>query len=79
MTPSFHPIDWFIIAAYLLTMAAVGVYFATRQTSLDRYLLADRSMGWLPVGMSLMAALNIRSGFIDRSIALLSSSSPAST
>ena len=58
MTPSFHPIDWFIIAAYLLTMAAVGVYFATRQTSLDRYLLADRSMGWLPVGMSLMAALN---------------------
>src|SRR5688572_21536771 len=55
---SFHAIDWAIIAIYLVAMAAIGVYFSRRQTSLDRYLLADRSMGWLPVGLSLMAALN---------------------
>ena len=39
-------------------MAAIGVYFSRRQTTLDRYLLAERNMGWLPVGLSLMAALN---------------------
>jgi Na+/proline symporter len=58
MASSFHPIDWLIIAAYLLSMAGVGVYFSRRQTSLDRFMLADRTMGWLPVGLSLMAALN---------------------
>ena len=44
--------------AYLAAMAALGFYFSRRQTSLDRYLLAERNMGWLPVGLSLMAALN---------------------
>jgi SSS family solute:Na+ symporter len=58
MASSFHLIDWIIVAAYLATMAGVGIYFSRRQTSLDKYLLADRSMGWLPVGLSLMAALN---------------------
>ncbi|MGH9385706.1 MAG: sodium:solute symporter family transporter [Vicinamibacterales bacterium] len=58
LTSSFHAIDWVIVIAYLITMAAIGVYFSRRQTSLDHYLLADRSMAWLPVGLSLMAALN---------------------
>ncbi|HJU41489.1 MAG TPA: sodium/solute symporter [Vicinamibacterales bacterium] len=58
MQSSFHLIDWVIIGAYLLAMALVGVYFSRRQTSLNRYLRADQSMGWLPVGVSLMAALN---------------------
>ena len=39
-------------------MASIGVYFSRRQTSLDQYILAERRMGWLPVGLSLMAALN---------------------
>ena len=58
MTSSFHPIDWWIVAAYLVTMAAIGVYFSRRQDSLSQFVLADRQMGWLPVGVSLMAALN---------------------
>ena len=58
MPASFHFLDWLIVGAYLVLMACIGVYFSRRQTSLDRYLLADRSMGWLPVGLSLMAALN---------------------
>jgi SSS family transporter len=58
MQSSFHAVDWAIVALYLAAMAGIGVYFSRRQTSLDRYLLADRSMGWLPVGLSLMAALN---------------------
>src|SRR5688572_4660728 len=55
---SFHAIDWAIIAIYLVAMAAIGVYFSRKQTSLDQYVLAGRNMGWLPVGLSLMAALN---------------------
>lgn len=47
-----------IVAAYLLAMAGVGLYFSRRQNTLDHFILADRSMGWLPVGVSLMAALN---------------------
>jgi len=46
------------VIAYLAAMAALGFYFSRRQSSLDRYLLAERDMGWLPVGLSLMAALN---------------------
>ena len=58
MQSSFHLLDWLIVGAYLALMAYMGIYFSRRQTTLDRYLLADRSMGWLPVGLSLMAALN---------------------
>ena len=39
-------------------LAAVGAYFSRRQTSLDQFLVAGHRMSWLPVGMSLMAALN---------------------
>src|SRR6266849_1361055 len=53
-----HPLDVAIIVLYLATMAGVGVYFARRQTNLDEFFLARQSMAWLPVGLSLMAALN---------------------
>jgi SSS family transporter len=58
MQSSFQVIDWVIVAAYLVAMALVGIYFSRKQTTLDQYLRAGRSMGWLPVGLSLMAALN---------------------
>jgi SSS family transporter len=50
--------DALIVVAYLATLAIIGVWFARRQTSLDKFLLASRHMSWLPVGLSLMAALN---------------------
>ena len=58
MESSFRLIDWVIVGVYLVAMAGVGVYFSRRQNSLECFLRADRSMGWLPVGLSLMAALN---------------------
>lgn len=58
MTSSFRAIDWVIIAVYLLAMAGIGVYFSRRQRNLDEYMRARQRMGWLPVGVSLMAALN---------------------
>jgi SSS family transporter len=50
-------LDYLVVFGYLAVLAAVGVYFSRRQ-SLDEYLVAGRGMTWLPVGLSLMAALN---------------------
>jgi SSS family transporter len=55
---SLHPLDIVIIVLYLAMLALVGVYFSKRQNTLDEFFLARQSMGWLPVGLSLMAALD---------------------
>jgi SSS family transporter len=53
-----HPLDVAILLSYLAALGAVGVYFSRRQTNLADYFLARQSMSWLPVGLSLMAALD---------------------
>ena len=58
MSNTFSALDLIIIVGYLVVLAAVGAYFSRRQTSLDSFLVAGGRMTWLPVGMSLMAALN---------------------
>src|SRR5947207_9259299 len=55
---SIHLIDVMIVVVYLTALAAVGVYFSRRQRNLDQFFLARQSMTWLPVGLSLMAALD---------------------
>jgi len=55
---TFTALDTAIVVAYLTAMALVGVYFSRRQTTLSEFFVARQSMAWLPVGMSLMAALN---------------------
>lgn len=51
-------LDLFIIVGYLLLLAGIGAYFSRRQTSLDAFLIGGGKLSWLPVGLSLMAALN---------------------
>jgi solute:Na+ symporter, SSS family len=58
MHTAFTALDAAIVIGYLAAMAAVGVYFSRRQTSIDEFFVARQSMTWLPVGLSLMAALN---------------------
>lgn len=58
MESSLALVDWLIIAAYLATLIGVGLIFSRRPSSLDGFLVASRRMAWLPVGLSLMAALN---------------------
>jgi SSS family transporter len=58
MQSSVHPIDVAIVATYLAALALVGALFSRTQRNLDDFFLARRSMAWLPVGLSLMAALN---------------------
>jgi SSS family transporter len=55
---NFGWLDAIIILGYLATLTGIGAYFAHKQKDLEDFFLAGRSMGWLPVGMSLMAALN---------------------
>ena len=58
MSTSLHPLDIVILVVYLTALAGVGVYFSRRQSTLDEFFLARQSMTWLPVGLSLMAALD---------------------
>jgi SSS family transporter len=58
MQSAFSTLDAAIIVGYLTVLTGVGVYFSRRQRSLDEYFLARQSMTWLPVGLSLMAALD---------------------
>ncbi len=58
MNTVIHPIDAVIVVAYLSLLAAVGVYFSRQQRDLNEFFRARQSMAWLPVGLSLMAALD---------------------
>jgi len=58
MTTGLHTIDVVMVLTYLAALASVGVYFSRRQTTLSDFFLARQSMTWLPVGLSLMAALD---------------------
>jgi len=53
-----NTLDLLIIIGYLLVLAAIGSFFSRRQSSLETFLIGGGRMSWLPVGLSLMAALN---------------------
>ncbi len=53
-----NSLDVIVIVGYLLLLAGIGVYFSRRQTNLETFLMGGGRMSWLPVGLSLMAALN---------------------
>jgi SSS family transporter len=53
-----YVVDGGIILVYLATLTAIGLHFSKRQSSIEDFFLARRGMSWLPVGLSLMAALN---------------------
>jgi solute:Na+ symporter, SSS family len=51
-------LDWLIVVLYLALLFGVGVYFSRRQTTLSEFFRGGHNIGWLTVGISLMAALN---------------------
>ena len=50
-----HPVDWTIIAVYLVWMIWDGLRLTKRGNELEGYLLASRSLPWWAVGLSVMA------------------------
>jgi SSS family transporter len=50
-----HPINWIIIVAWLTYVAVDGLRRSRRSKGLEGYLLANRSLPWWAVGLSVMA------------------------
>ncbi len=47
-------LDFAVLALYLLVVLGIGWLAGRRKSGSDEYFLAGRSMGWLPVGLSIM-------------------------
>ena len=58
-------IDLLIAIVYVFGIIGIGVYFSKKHKSPKDFLLAGRSMGWLPVGLSLMATLTSAVGYMS--------------
>jgi SSS family solute:Na+ symporter len=53
----FETLDWVVIVAYFLVIAAVAIWVMTRkQTNTEDYFLAGRNIGWFIVGASIFAS-----------------------
>lgn len=52
----FTALDYILVVGYLLMIAAIGSSFYRRKSTARDYFLGGRSMSWLPVGISLVAA-----------------------
>jgi sodium-coupled monocarboxylate transporter 8/12 len=53
----FSVLDWGLFVAYLMASVLVGVVFAREQRAANDYFLAGRSMGYVVVAVSVIAAL----------------------
>ncbi|QDT41819.1 Sodium/glucose cotransporter [Gimesia alba] len=58
-----HVLDYGVILAYLLVSIGLGIYFGRNQ-SRKEFFAAGNSMGWLPVGLSVMATLFSANSFV---------------
>ena len=64
---SLNWIDYTVCVFYLMGISALGIYFYLKgQKTTKGYFLADRSMGWLPVGLALMASLTSGIGYLGQ-------------
>ena len=62
-----HIIDWIVCAVYLVGVTSIGLFFYVRGAKTTKeYFLAGRSMGWLPVGLALMASLTSGIGYLGQ-------------
>ncbi len=63
--------DWVIIVLYFSMLLAIGWYHSRRQRTIKEYFLAGKHMSWLPLGLSLMAALNSGIDYMQQPSAFL--------
>ena len=52
-----QPVDYIIIAIYLLMMVILGMFIGRRQHNTEDFFLAGRSLRWWPIAISLFASL----------------------
>ena len=58
-----HPLDHVVVVAYLLFTIGLGIYFGRRQSRRE-FFAAGGSMGWMVVGLSVMATLFSSNSFV---------------
>lgn len=58
-------LDWLILIVYLGGLTAIGFHFSRRQSSFSEFFKGGQRVGWLAVGVSLMAALNSGMDYIQ--------------
>jgi SSS family transporter len=64
---SLHWIDYAVCVVYLLGISGLGSYFFFKSEKTTKsYFLAGREMGWLPVGLALMATLTSGIGYLGQ-------------
>ena len=51
-----HPLDWSIIAVYVVVIVTIGLYAARKPKTSEGYFLANRQLKWPFIGASLFAA-----------------------
>src|ERR1700757_5324430 len=50
-----RPLDWIVLASTLISIIAYGLYRGRGSNTVDRYLLAGKSMPWYAMALSIMA------------------------
>lgn len=50
-----RPLDWAVLAGWLIFIVSYGLYRGRGSNSVDKYLLAGRTMPWYAMGLSIMA------------------------
>src|SRR5688572_28958865 len=58
-------LDYAIVAIYMAGMVGMGVAFSRRQKDTDSYFLAGKSLGWFPLGISIVATLVSTTSFLS--------------
>ena len=58
MYSQFGLVDALILLVYLSILLGIGLYFSKKQKSFADFTRGGRQVGWLPLGLSLMAATN---------------------
>jgi SSS family transporter len=65
MILGFHFVDGLLVVVYLAVLVAIGAYFSRKQHSLEDFIKGGKQVGWLPIGVSLMAAMNSGIDFVQ--------------
>jgi SSS family solute:Na+ symporter len=62
--PGLHTIDIIIAVCYISSIISIGIYLFKKNKSTKDFMLAGKNMGWLAVGLSLMATLTSAVGYM---------------
>ena len=64
-TINLHPVDIGIVVIYMVILLLIGIYHSGKQDSLMDFFMAHKGMSWIPVGITMMAALNSGLDYIN--------------